>query len=214
MFYQTNQQNRIKMTDIDSLANNDDIDREYNINASPEELHKMHLLIRSDDGDGLRKMLCDTRFNCDRKLMIWASHGNWKCVNELLTYYPLGCRDISKQVMDRLVKNAEVRSRLRKMFVDLVYNKTHSEKVFRDMGHLYWLSIVLANNDSTESEPFMPLRSSFFITILMMPEVPSASYLADGLVITSICSIISAVIVPNTLPCSLAITDGLPFTRI
>ena len=64
-----------------------------------------------------------------------------------------------------------------------------------------------------EIEPFNPLLSSFFRTILIIPADPSASYFADGLVITSIFSIISAVIVPNPFPCSLASTDGLLFMR-
>ena len=48
----------------------------------------------------------------------------------------------------------------------------------------------------------------------MIPDVPSASYFAEGLVMTSIFSIISAVIVPSALPCSLAITEGLPLIKI
>ena len=48
----------------------------------------------------------------------------------------------------------------------------------------------------------------------MMPEVPSALYFADGLVITSIFSIMSAVIVPSAPPPLLAITEGFPLIKI
>ena len=48
----------------------------------------------------------------------------------------------------------------------------------------------------------------------MIPEVPSASYFAEGLVITSTFSIISAVMVPKVLPCSLAMTEGFPLIKI
>ena len=64
------------------------------------------------------------------------------------------------------------------------------------------------------TEPLIPFFSSFLRMILMIPAVPSASYFADGLVITSTFSIISAVIDPSAPPSVSARTDGLPLIRI
>ncbi len=63
-------------------------------------------------------------------------------------------------------------------------------------------------------EPLMPAFSFFFKMMLIIPEVPSASYFAEGLVMTSTLSIISAVMVPSALLSSLANTDGFPLIKI
>ncbi len=51
------------------------------------------------------------------------------------------------------------------------------------------------------NEPFKPFLLSFFRIILIIPAIPSASYRADGLVMTSILSIRS--------PCSILKASGL-----
>jgi len=146
--------------DFSSIANNAEFDREYNIALSDEDFKKMYILVRKNKGEALGKILRDTQLICDRKLMVWASHGNWACVNELLTYYPLGVRDISKQVMERLVKNADICKRLRHIFVTLVRNPKYHERVFHDMGHLYWVTQLLSNNVNAK-ESFV-VRETWF----------------------------------------------------
>ena len=64
------------------------------------------------------------------------------------------------------------------------------------------------------TEPLKPRFSSFLSTMLIIPAVPSASYLSEGLVITSMRSIMSAVRVPRALPSLLASTEGLPLIKI
>ena len=50
--------------------------------------------------------------------------------------------------------------------------------------------------------------------MFMIPAVPSASYLAEGFVITSTFSIISAVMDPKALPPSEVSTEGFPLIKI
>src|SRR5438045_583974 len=64
------------------------------------------------------------------------------------------------------------------------------------------------------TEPLVPRSVFFFVMILMIPAVPSASYLADGEVITSTCLIISAGICFNASETLRAtMLDGLLLIR-
>ena len=59
--------------------------------------------------------------------------------------------------------------------------------------------------------PFNPAFVFFFSTILIIPTSPSASYFADGLLITSILSICEDGIASNTaLVLDAVIPDGFP----
>ena len=63
--------------------------------------------------------------------------------------------------------------------------------------------------------PLNPARLSFLSTILMIPAVPAASYLADGLVTTSICDIrLDGIDLSPPLPPMPMRPEGLPSIRI
>ena len=65
------------------------------------------------------------------------------------------------------------------------------------------------------AEPFHPVLIFFFITILIIPDVPSGLYLADGLVITSMRSMELAGNCCKTSALVLPIKgEGLPLIRI